>query len=102
MTPLRDAVRFVDRDQRKPARRQQHEAALGEQALGRHIEQIQLAAARAGFYLGNLGPAQRRIEKRGPHAELRERSHLILHERDERRHHHARSLSQQRGNLIAQ
>ena len=102
MAPLRHAVRLVDGEQRKPGLREQAEAALGQQALGRDIQQIELAAPRAALDLRGLRPAQRRIEKRGAHPELGERRDLVLHQRDERRDHHPDAVAQQRGNLVAE
>ena len=43
VSPLRDAVRFVDREERDPGALEEGEKALGEQPLGRDVEQVELA-----------------------------------------------------------
>jgi hypothetical protein len=46
--------------------------------------------------------AEAGVEIGGGHAGLAQRVDLILHQRDQRRHHDAGALPQQRGNLVAQ
>ena len=48
------------------------------------------------------GRIQRRVEERRAHAELAQRLHLVLHQRDQRRDHDRRALAQQRRQLVAQ
>ena len=43
VTPLRHAVRLVDREQRDPRAAEEVEAARGGQPLGRDIEEVELA-----------------------------------------------------------
>ena len=82
---------------------EQLEEARRQQALGRDVEQVELAArARARSTSRRLGAAQRRVEERRAHAELGERRDLVLHQRDQRRDHDADAVAQQRGNLVAQ
>ena len=84
VAPLRHAVRLVDGKQCQATRGEQIETALRQQPLGRHIDEIELAAAHATLHLRGLRAAQRRVEKRRAHAELGERGNLVLHQRDER------------------
>src|SRR3546814_8204711 len=46
--------------------------------------------------------AQTGVEVGGGNARLAERVDLILHQRDQRRHHDAGALTHERGNLVAQ
>ncbi len=47
MSPLRDAMRLVDGEQGKAGARQEVEEALGEQALGCDVEQLQPPAMKS-------------------------------------------------------
>ena len=102
VTPLRNAMRFIDGEQRQLRGRQQLQAAISEQPLRRNVEKIQLAASRAALDVLHVRPAHARIERRSPHARLFERRHLILHQRNKRRHHDAHPLTDERGNLEAE
>ena len=101
MAPLRHAVRLVDRVERDRARGEQREAALGEQALGRDIEQVELAASHGRLDARRAGRAQRRVEVRRAHAVGEQRVDLVLHQGDQRRHHDADALAKQRWHLVA-
>ena len=46
--PLGDAVRLVDREKRQRHPAEEVEEALGQQPLGRHVEQVELAGQRSG------------------------------------------------------
>ncbi len=100
--PLRDAMRLVDGEQRELHGIEQPEAALGDETFGCHVEQVELPRLRAALDGLRLAPLQRRVEEGGAHTRLLQRRHLILHQRDQRRNHHAHTLAQQRGHLIAQ
>ena len=86
VAPLRHAVRLVDGEQRDARAAEEVEAARRGQALGRDVQQVELAREQCA--LGGAGGlrVQRRVEKRRAHAELRQRGDLVLHQRDERRH----------------
>ena len=106
MAPLRHAVRLVDREQRQPGAGlhlvEQPQAALAQQTLGRDVHQIEFAGAHPALDCGCFGAAQRAVEEGGAHAQLAERSHLVLHQRDQRRDHHAHAGEQQRRDLVSQ
>ncbi len=101
VTPLRHAVRLVDGDERDRELVEQRQAALGEQALRRHVQEVELAAARAALDGLHLRPVERGVEELGAHAGFLQRRHLVLHERNERRHHDGRAGEHERRHLVA-
>ena len=76
--------------------------SVRQQPFRRDIQQLQLAAHQLPRHLARLFGIQAGIEESGRHAELLERIHLVLHQRDQRRHHDADALPQQGRNLVAQ
>ena len=100
MPPLRNAVRLVDCEQRNFAALQQRQRLL--QSLGCQVEQIEFAGQKLLFDRLAAGLIERRVEVGGAHAELRERIHLVVHERDQRRDHHPGAGAGERGHLVAQ
>ena len=104
--PLRHAMRFVDGEQADARALQQFLETGRHQALRRDVEQVDLTVAQRALGRHRLGARQRRIQIRGAHAHFGERGHLILHQRDQRRHDDARAetafAAHQRRNLIAQ
>ncbi len=103
MAPLRHAVRLVDGEQRQLLQAlQEIQHARLHQALGRQVEELDLAAADA---LGNaalLLGAQGGVERHRGHAEFVEGGDLVVHQRDQRRDDHRQPLAQQTRHLIAQ
>ena len=101
VAPLADAVRLVDRDQRAAQRREQLPEVGRNQTLGCDVEEPVVAAPQADDTL----PHRRRIERRGKigrrDAAPGESRHLVLHQRDQRRHHQRRAGQEQRGQLVA-
>jgi hypothetical protein len=95
-------MRLVDGEKRDARAAQQLEAARHQQALGRDIEEIERRVAHVALDLGGLGARERRVEIGRAHARLAQRIDLILHQRDQRRHHHAKARPHQRRDLIAQ
>jgi hypothetical protein len=96
VAPLADAVRLVDGEQGQPAAiaqaiQQVQEPGRGH-ALGRRVEQGDLAARQPPLDVLRLLEGERRIEERCLDAGLVQRAHLVVHQRDERRHHHADAL----------
>ncbi len=90
--PLADAVRLVDGDELDVALRepgQEPVAALAHEAFGRDVEQAVAPLAHPGRHRRLLVRAERAVVERRRHAVADERVHLILHQRDERRHDHA-------------
>ena len=102
MTPLRDAMRLVDREQRDPAAPQQVEAMRHHQPLGRHVEQVELPVAGGALDRPGFARRQSGIERRGADPGLAQRVDLVLHQCDQRRDDDAESGPQQRGELVAQ
>jgi len=102
MAPLRHAVRLVDCEQRDFSTFQQAQEAPCQQPFRRDVEQIQFARQQLPLDLALILGAQAGIEVGGGDASLAQCVDLILHQRDQRRHHDAGTLSLQRGDLIAQ
>ncbi len=92
VAPLAHAVRLVDGEQPElPARMQtvqQREKAVGGHALGRGVQQRDLAARQAPLHVLRLLPVQRGVEEGRLHPRLVQRAHLVVHQRNERRDHH--------------
>ncbi len=82
---------------------EQGERALGEQAFRRDIHQIEPPGRASAAPPRAASPAdsvELRNAARTP--SCRKRAHLILHQRDERRHHHPDAGAQHGGDLIAE
>ncbi len=75
---------------------------MGKQPLRRHVQQVQLAGQQLALDLALLFRAEAGVEIGGGHAGLAQCVDLVLHQRDQRRHHDAGAMPQQRGNLVAQ
>ena len=83
------------------ARRFEH--ARHHQPLGRDVQEIELARAQRALHVRSASlRVERRVEEGRAHAELLQRGHLVLHERDERRDHQRRALAQEGGHLVAE
>ena len=95
-------MRFVDGEQRDLGALQQLEEPRRDEPLGCDVEQVQLA--RRKLLLGPIrGPRiERGVEHRGRHAGLGEARDLVLHQRDQRRHHDRAAVAHQRRDLIAE
>ncbi len=106
VAPLRHAVRLVDREQADAAALEQVEEARRHQPFRRNVENLEPAGEQVALDRGGLGSCQRRIEHRSAYAGFGQRRDLVLHQRDQRRHHDADALAgtlaQQRRNLVAQ
>jgi hypothetical protein len=95
-------VRLVDHEERHAALRQHVPVLHVFQPLRRDEDHFGLAVADAGGRLALLGVGQRRVHLRRFDRNIGELFLLILHERDERRHHDDRLRQEERGELIAQ
>jgi hypothetical protein len=93
---------LVDGEQRELDLREPVEAARRGEPFRRDVEQVQLARREALLDGTRFVHALRRIEECSTHAHLLERRHLVLHQRDQRRHDHGRARPQQRRHLVAQ
>ena len=102
VAPLRDAVRLVDREQGDAAALEEPLRGLGVEPLGRDVEQVELAGEVGALDPRPFGRLLAGVQVGGAHAVAHEGVDLVVHERDERRHHHARALAQQRRDLVAE
>ena len=99
--PLRDAVRFVDGEERDIGRGEKFQQARLHEPLGCDIDQVEDAGAHGLLDLDLLGPGQRGVQEGCIHAERFQRVDLILHECDQRRDDHCYAGAYQRRDLIA-
>ncbi len=102
VTPLGDAVRLVDREEGDAPLFEEALDRLGIEPLWRDVEQVELAREVGALHRSTLGRQLARVEVRGAHAVAHERVDLVVHERDERRHHDAGALAEERGDLVAE
>ena len=104
--PLRDTVRLVDGEEGDPSFAieavEEAEEALAEQALGCHIDEVELAGKQAALGLAQGVEVERRIDEGRAHPGLKKRVDLILHQRDQRRNDDPHPRTQQGRNLVAQ
>jgi hypothetical protein len=103
VAPLADAVRLVDRDVRHPAEPlDERLAALTGQPLRRHVEQGVTPLTDAGRDRRLPVGAHRAVVERRLDAVFDQRVDLVLHQRDQRRHHQAQPAADQRRRLEAE
>ncbi len=110
VTPLADAMRLVDGEQAELAalvqRIELRQEARRRDALRRRVQQRQLAAHEPLLDGRGLAAGLRRVQELGVHARFVQRADLVVHQRDQGRHHDrdamSGALSGDRRNLIAQ
>ena len=102
VAPLRHAVRLVDGEERDARLVEELEAACGHEALGRDVQQVEFARQQRLLNCSRGARRKRGVEEGRAHAELRERRHLVLHQRDQRRHDDARARAHQRRDLVTE
>ena len=73
VSPLRDAVRLVDGEEREVDGVEQRQRPFAEQPFGRGVQQVDAARAKPRLDVERLALRQRRIEIRGAHARLEQR-----------------------------
>ncbi len=78
------------------------EEAVHHEPLGGHVEQVEPPVVEVREHLAALHGAEAGVERGGLDAELAERLHLVLHERDERAHDDADAGAHERRHLVAQ
>ena len=101
VAPGRDAVRLVHDEAGDPELGQAVEEARPREALGGDVQEAQ-PAVRGRLEPGHLlRPLLRRVDERGVDARRAEAVHLVLHQRDERRHHERQPVGQDRGDPVA-
>ena len=97
VAPLAHAVRFVDGEQaQQPAlveRIQHRQKARRQQPLGRGIQHHQAAAAQLALHVLRFFAAERGIEEGRMHAGFFQRTHLVVHQGDQRAHHHRHAMA---------
>ena len=101
VSPLRDAVRLVDGEERNLRAPQRVEEALVVEALGRDVEQRERALGHRVRERARLVGRERRVEPRGLDPAAAEEIDLVLHQRDERRDDEREPVEHQRGELVA-
>src|SRR5262249_11514399 len=99
---LRDAMRFVDGEERNLGLLEEREEALVVEALGRHVEELQLTLNEPRGNAAVLVGAEGRIEARRRNPDAREKVDLVLHQRDERRDDDRHAVEQYGGKLVAE
>ena len=86
VAPFRDAVRLVDGQATDFPAFEVLLPALEHEPLGRGVEELVFALVQAAQAAPGFVGVEARVEKRGRHAAGGELVHLVLHQRDERRH----------------
>ena len=109
VAPLADAMRLVDGEQGEAGTGrglldlvQAREERLGHQRLGRHVEQVELAAVKPGKHAARLAGLERGVVGGGADAGRLQRVDLVLHQRDERRDDDAGAGAHERRQLVAE
>ena len=103
VSPLRDAVRLINRKKRNRHLLEPRERVLARQPLRRHVQQPVLSVTRLADHIGLLRFRQRAVQQRRRNSHLRQLRRLILHQRDQRRNHdHGFSRQHRRRQLVAQ
>ena len=110
VAPLAHAVGFVNREQGQQAARvegiQQRQKAGCGHPLGRGIQQGDVAAHQAAFYIGRFLTGQRGIQKRCADAGLMQSTYLVVHQGDQGRNYQGKAvacaLACNRRDLVAQ
>jgi len=95
-------VCLVDSEQRHPSLFEQVLETRREQALRGDVEQFQLAGDEFALDLHCRRTVEAGIEEGRGDAQFLQRRDLVLHQRDQRRHHHRTALAQQGRNLETQ
>ncbi len=83
--PFADAVGLVDRQERERHLLQEVERPVGEQSLGREVEQLQPLGFDLVGDLAFLGGRERAVDAGRADAAVDQRVDLVLHQRDQRR-----------------
>lgn len=102
MAPLRHAVRFVDGEQADRQSLQEGQHARLDQPFRCQVEQLDLATLQALGDVPLLLGVEGGVQRHRRHAEFVQGGDLVLHQRDQRRHHHRQAFAQQRRDLETQ
>ena len=101
VAPFRNAVGFIDREERQRHLLQPAQHVLLHDAFGRYIQQLQRARFRLTPHLARAFVIERAVEKRRVHADLAHAGGLVLHQGDQRAHHYCGAPQNDRGKLVA-
>jgi hypothetical protein len=102
VAPLGDAVRFVNDDQVNLDPFQGADEPRVGEPLGGRQQKLRRRARQGRQRVGSFAGRQGAIELRRPHPQLVQLVDLVLHERDQGRHHDGHSGQVQGGQLVAQ
>ena len=102
MSPLTDAVGFIDDDEIDRRTGQQLTQIRGRQLLRRREHEFDRPTSDLRAGASNVPRRNRAIDLNRLQAERRQLVELIAHQRDQRRHDHGHARHQHRGHLIAQ
>ena len=100
--PLADAVRFVDGEQADGGVVEEAQETFAYQPFGRNVEQFQTACGDVVGDLAHVVGRRAAVYRRAMHACRAQVGHLVVHQRDQRRHHHRHAAAHQGGNLVTQ
>ncbi len=100
VAPLADAVRLVHGEERDASLGERAEERLVAEPLGRDVDEPNRPAPQRVEPGPLLLDRHRRVEGDGRNPPPRQRIHLILHQRDERRDHHRHTVEQARRELV--
>ena len=92
-------MRFVDGEQADVQLRYELLETRRQQALRRHVQEVQRAGARLARDVARFVQRGGGIEAGRGHALFHQSGHLVLHQRDQRRHHDGDAWTHQRGDL---
>ena len=102
VSPLRNAVRLVDRNQARLAPFQQVAEAVGVDPLGRDVEQLHRSIGHRPLDLGHLHRRERAVQILRVGASPLQRRHLVVHQSDQRRDHDRQPVRENRRQLVTQ
>ena len=100
LSPLADTVRLVDDHLRDVSPAGKAQKSVCHQPLRRHIDDPVCAPARMLKRQRMLARGQRAVQISRPHTVLKQRAHLIPHQRNQRRDHQRDAGQHERRNLI--
>ena len=102
MPPLRNAMRLINRNQRRFALRQHLRKPRHPQPLRRNKQKLQLALQIVDAGLPRHRPVQAGVNSRYTQPQRGELCRLVFHQRNQRRNHQRGSAQRNRRQLVAQ
>ena len=101
MSPAGYAMRLVNGKKAHLRHRILEKIQIRQQAFGRHVQDLHLTLQTLATRFLVFGLAHSCIERTGYNATRNQRLHLVLHQGNERRHHHCHAPHHQCGHLVA-